>query len=131
MRATHAVAAGLLLCLLAGCGASLGRNARAGECEEGLAVYYSDSLEGHRTANGETYDKTKLTAAHLHLPFGTIVRVVRLSDRRSVEVRINDRGPFGDSDRIIDLSRAAAERLDMMGGGIARVRVEVVALPGE
>lgn len=125
------MALGLGLALAAGCGASLGRDARAGEWEEGLAVYYSDALQGHKTANGETYDKAKLTAAHLRLPLGSIVRVLRLSDRRSVEVRVNDRGPFGDSDRIIDLSRAAAERLGMIGDGIVRVRVEVVELPGE
>ena len=110
-------------------GASLGTESKPGELEEGLAVYYSDRFHGKRTASGETYDKGKMTAAHRHLVFGTVVRVVNLENRRSVEVEINDRGPFGDSDRIIDLSRAAAQRLDMIKRGVVRVRVEVVSVP--
>ena len=111
---------------LVNCGATLGRGSSAGDHEIGLAVYYSDSLHGRKTASGEPYDKNKLTAAHKEIPLGTIVNVTNLSNRRSVQVKINDRGPFGDSRRIIDLSRAAAERLDMIRAGVIEVRVEIV-----
>jgi rare lipoprotein A len=91
---------------------------------DGLASYYADSLAGHRTANGERYDPRALTAAHRTLPFGTQLRVTRVDTRKSVVVRVNDRGPFGDSRRVLDLSRAAARRLDMLGAGVVRVHVE-------
>jgi len=93
----------------------------------GQASYYGDSLAGHRTANGERYDPRALTAAHRSLPFGTVVRVVRKDGRASVIVRINDRGPFGSSRRIIDLSRAAAEHLQMLRAGVVDVHLEVLA----
>ena len=109
--------------------ASLGKGSAPGDFEEGLACYYSDSLNGNKTANGEIYDKTKLTAAHRTLPFGTIVRVTNLENRRTVEVRINDRGPFRSHTRIIDLSREAGKRLDMIQSGIVKVRVEIVEGP--
>ncbi|MBI5489256.1 MAG: septal ring lytic transglycosylase RlpA family protein [Deltaproteobacteria bacterium] len=100
-----------------------------GASQEGKATFYSDSLAGGPTASGETYDPEALTAAHRTLPFGTRVRVSRLDNGRSVEVRINDRGPFGRRDRIIDLSRAAAEALDMVRAGVVRVRLEVLEVP--
>ena len=106
--------------------ASLGKGSVPGDFEEGLACYYSDKLHGNKTANGEIYDKTALTAAHRELPFGTVVRVTNLENRRTVEVRINDRGPFSSRKRIIDLSREAAKRLDMIQSGIVEVRVEIV-----
>lgn len=115
-----------IILALVNCGATLGGGSGAGDHEIGLAVYYSDSLHGRKTASGEPYDKNKLTAAHKKLPLGTIVNVTNLSNRRSVQVKINDRGPFGDSRRIIDLSRAAAERLDMIKAGVVEVRVEIV-----
>jgi rare lipoprotein A len=123
----------LALCALAncGCGARLERSSVPGESEEGLAVYYADSLHGKKTASGERYDKGAMTAAHRQLPFGTVVRVTSLVNRRNVEVRINDRGPGSSRRRIIDLSRAAAERLDMLLAGVVEVRVEVVASPEE
>lgn len=93
---------------------------------EGKAAYYGDSLAGNRTANGDVYDPRGFTAASRTLPFGTLVRVVRVDNGRSVVVRINDRGPFGDERRIIDLSRAAAEQLDMIRAGVIDVRVEVL-----
>ena len=99
------------------------------EAQTGLAAYYSDKLHGRKTANGEKYDKTKLTAAHKELPFGTVVKVTNLENRRSVKVRINDRGPFGDRRRIIDLSRAAAETIDMISTGVVEVRVEILETP--
>lgn len=95
----------------------------------GLVSYYSDSLAGNRTANGEIYDPTKYTAASRTLAFGTKLRVTRIDNERSVEVRVNDRGPFGRRKRILDLSRAAAEQLDMIRAGVVRVRVEVIARP--
>jgi len=127
---------GLLLVLVLGLGAgcaagaaNLQRTAETGESAEGLAAFYADSLHGKRTASGEAYDKGALTAAHRHLRFGTVVRVLNLENRRSVDVRINDRGPFGSAERIIDLSRAAAEELDMIRAGVVRVRVTVIEGP--
>jgi rare lipoprotein A len=104
--------------------------ARLGSFEEGVASWYGHPYHGRRTSNGEIYDMDQLTAAHLSLPFGTWVRVTNLENRRSVDVRINDRGPFL-KDRVIDLSRAAAQAIQMTGPGTARVRVEVVGLPGK
>ena len=95
---------------------------------EGNASWYGPGFAGRRTASGEIFDPGQLTAAHRTLPFGTVVRVVNLTNGLSVEVRINDRGPFK-PDRIIDLSRAAAEVLDMVRTGVDRVRVEPLA-PG-
>ena len=90
---------------------------------EGLASWYGPGFAGRRTASGEVFDPAQLTAAHRSLPFGTRVRVTSLENGRSVEVRITDRGPFK-PDRIIDLSRAAAEAIDMLRSGVAPVRVE-------
>lgn len=94
---------------------------------QGRASYYHDSLAGNLTANGDVYDLDRLTAASRDLPFGTIVRVVRLDTGGRIVVRINDRGPFGDHRRILDLSRAAAERLGMLQRGVAPIRAEVLA----
>lgn len=90
---------------------------------EGLASWYGPGFAGRLTANGEIFDPGQLTAAHRTLPFNTHLRVTNLSNGRSVVVRINDRGPFKGA-RIIDLSRAAAERIDMIGSGTAMVRLE-------
>jgi len=92
---------------------------------EGNVSYYHDSLAGNHTANGEVYDPAKLSAASRTLPFGTHVRVTRIDNGKQVIVRINDRGPFGRRKRILDLSRAAAEQLDMIVTGVTRVRAEV------
>lgn len=99
-----------------------------GATEEGLASWYGHPYHGRATTSGEIYDMEKMTGAHRTLPFGTRVHVENLSNGRDVEVRINDRGPFVDG-RIIDLSRAAARRIEMLGPGTARVRVRVVSLP--
>jgi rare lipoprotein A len=96
-----------------------------GASQTGLASWYSDSLHGRPTASGEPYDRDALTAAHRILPFGTTVQVTRLDAGQSVMVTINDRGPFVEG-RIIDLSRRAAEELDMIHDGVVRVRVVVV-----
>lgn len=96
---------------------------------EGQASYYADSLSGNTTANGETYDPSALTAAHRSLPFGTRLRVRRVDNGREVEVRVNDRGPFGHARRIIDLSRAAAEALNMLRAGVVDVELQVLSIP--
>lgn len=94
--------------------------------QEGMASWYGPGFAGRTTSNGEVFDPAQLTAAHRTLPFGTRVRVTNLDTGSSVEVRINDRGPFK-AGRIIDLSRAAADRIGMLSSGVARVRVEVVS----
>ena len=92
---------------------------------EGIASYYADDFNGKKTANGETYDMYKMTAAHRSLPFNTKVKVTNLDNKRSIIVRINDRGPFK-LERIIDLSLAAATQLGMKGTGTANVKLEVI-----
>ena len=96
--------------------------------ETGVASWYGHPYHGRPAANGEIYDMEKLTAAHRTLPFDTVVRVTNLTNEKSVEVRINDRGPFIDG-RIIDLSHAAARSIDMIGPGTAQVRMDIVKLP--
>ncbi|MHA6197122.1 septal ring lytic transglycosylase RlpA family protein [Pseudomonas wadenswilerensis] len=110
-----------LFTLLAGC-ASHDIDPR-GYDETGTASYYGSRHHGKRTASGEAFDQHGLTAAHRSLPFGTKVLVTNLKNDRSVVVRINDRGPHTRG-RLIDLSRAAAQRLDMLRSGTARVRVQ-------
>jgi len=102
------------------------KNRKPIDVVSGRATYYSDSLAGNRTASGERYNPSALTAASRELPFGTIVRVVRRDNKRSVIVRINDRGPFRNRDRILDLSRAAAKQLDMIRDGVVDVRAEIL-----
>lgn len=98
---------------------------------KGDASYYGKGFAGRPTANGEIFDPGEYTAAHRSLPFGTIVRVTRRSTGDWVLVRINDRGPFGKRERILDLSEQAARRLDMLHAGVVKVNVEVLELgPG-
>ena len=92
---------------------------------EGIASYYADDFNGKKTANGETYNMYKMTAAHRSLPFNTKVKVTNLDNKRSIIVRINDRGPFK-LERIIDLSMAAATQLGMKGTVTANVKLEVI-----
>jgi rare lipoprotein A len=91
----------------------------------GTASYYGRELAGRRTASGEVYHTSRLTAAHRTLPFGTRVRVTNLDNGRQVVVRINDRGPFRKG-RIIDVSYAAARELGLIAPGTARVRLDVL-----
>lgn len=93
--------------------------------ETGQASWYGKAHQGERTASGERFDMHALTAAHRTLPFGTIVRVKHLKSGKSVNVRINDRGPFR-SGRIIDLSYEAARRLGIVSRGTARVELTVI-----
>lgn len=90
--------------------------------EVGIGSWYGPNFHGRPTANGEVFDQHQMTAAHTTLPIPSIAEVTNLENGRSVIVRVNDRGPFVD-DRIIDLSRAAAEELDYRSRGLARVRV--------
>ena len=92
---------------------------------DGLAAYYSDRLNGRKTASGQVFDQQKLTAAHQTLPFGTMVKVTNTKNGRSVVVRINDRGPT-QAGRVIDLSHAAASKLGMLRSGLVPVKLEVV-----
>lgn len=97
---------------------------------QGDASWYGGKFQGRLTANGEIFDTNKFTAAHRTLPFGTTVKVVNLQNKKEVEVRINDRGPFVDN-RVIDLSRAAASTIDMIHLGTVPVQLIVLSLPKE
>ncbi len=97
--------------------------------QTGLATWYGAEFAGKKTANGERFDPRAMTAAHRRLKFGTWVEVRRVDTGRTVRVRINDRGPWGDSRKVIDLSRHAAEALDMIREGSVRVEVRVVPGP--
>ena len=87
-----------------------------------MASYYSESYNGKKTANGEIYHSSEYTAAHKTLPFGTKVKVTNLNNGKSVKVRVNDRGPFI-AGRIIDLTRTAAQKLDMVTAGVVKVKI--------
>lgn len=96
--------------------------------ETGVASWYGHPYHGRATASGEIYDMEKLTAAHRTLPFNTWVRVENLSNHRKIDVKVNDRGPFVHG-RIIDLSRAAARRIEMLGPGTVKVRITSIQAP--
>jgi len=96
--------------------------------ERGIASFMADETHGRQTANGEMYDMRQMVAAHLRLPFNTIVAVRNLKNGREVEVRINDRGPYVKG-RIIDLSFEAAKQLGIVEQGSGEVEIEVIALP--
>ena len=95
--------------------------------ETGIASWYGEQFQGRPTSSGEPFDMNQLSGAHRTLPLPAWVRVTNLGNGRSVVLRINDRGPFADPDsRIIDVSYAAAIRLDMVQSGTASVRVEAI-----
>ncbi len=100
-------------------------DAKVLESRVGVASYYSDKFEGKKTSSGEVFSQDKLTAAHPSYSMGTIVRVKNLKNRKTVIVRINDR-MTNLNGRIIDLSKSAAEELDMVTSGIAKVQVDVL-----
>ena len=89
---------------------------------QGIASFYT---EGTRTASGEKFDTNQLTAAHPSLPFGTRLRVTNVATGKSVTVRVNDRGPYVPG-RVVDVSYSAARMLGMVGGGVAKVKLDVV-----
>jgi rare lipoprotein A len=147
MHARLACAALAALLFTAGCGGGVATRAQGGRFSrvpdahdsdvdgkkpvvvlEGSATYYSDWFSGRHTSNGEVYDPARRTAASRDLPFGSIVRVTRRDTGASVLVRINDRGPFGNRKRILDLSRQAASDLNMLKAGVVPVRAEVLVL---
>ncbi len=104
------------------------RKVQPGDAETGLASWYGHPYHGRQAANGEVFDMNKKTAAHRTMPFGTWVKVDNLTNGRSVDVRITDRGPFVEG-RIIDLSRKAAEEIAMIGPGVVKVRLTVIPTP--
>lgn len=101
-----------------------------GDTASGIASWYGPDFHGKKTSNGETYNMNAMTAAHKTLPMNTMVRVTNLGNGAQTTVRINDRGPFV-AGRIIDLSKAAATSIGMIGAGTARVKLEVVGFYGD
>jgi len=116
----------LVLALALSCATKRRPEQHRGPRLKGLASYYASRFHGRQTASGEIYDENALTAAHRTLRFGTRVRVTNLKNGKSVVVRINDRGPYGDRRRVIDLSLAAARELEMVEDGLVRVRLKVL-----
>ena len=99
--------------------------AKASVGASGTASWYGPGFHGRKTANGERYNMNEMTAAHKTLRFGTKVRVINQRNGKSVIVRINDRGPYVGS-RVIDLSKSAAQKIDMIGSGTAKVKLQVL-----
>jgi rare lipoprotein A len=140
----RALVLALAVATLAGCGATTPRPERpstnepgspetrpsssVGRTQDGKATWYGGKFHGRKTASGERYNQNAFTAAHRTLPFGTRVRVTNTRNGRTVQVRINDRGPYGGR-AIIDLSRAAARDLDMIQAGIVPVHLEILWTP--
>lgn len=122
MRILPSSAAGLalLLSLLTACGGS-----RSAFTQTGQGSYYADKFRGRATASGAPYRPGKMTAAHNTLPFGTRIRVTNVRNGRSVKVTVNDRGPHV-AGRIVDVSKKAARRLDLIDAGVVPVRLQVV-----
>lgn len=123
MKETPVTKTGSLLAALA-LSAALAPAALA-DTQSGAASWYGPGFDGRQTASGERFDMQALTAAHRSLPFGTQVRVTNQANGESVVVRINDRGPFH-GNRVIDLSRGAAEKIGLVSAGVGRVTMEVV-----
>lgn len=103
---------------------------KVGYVEEGVASWYGVPYHGRPAADGEIYDMETLVAAHRVMPFNTWVRVTNLANGKSVDVRIIDRGPFV-AGRFLDLSKAAAREIDLIGPGTGQVRLEVIAAPAD
>ena len=118
----RSIAVGLVLTASA-----FAQNATVGAHESGLAAVYTNALNGHVTASGQVYHKNRFTAAHKTLPYGTKVRVTNPGNRKSVVVRINDRGPV-QTGRILDISPAAASHLGMGRHSMHEVDAEVLAV---
>lgn len=128
------IAVFLLLCsaIIIGCGSipkfGLGGPKKSSSDKDalsGMASWYGGKFHGRRTANGEKYNMNGISAAHKTLPFGTVVRVTNLNNGRTIDVRINDRGPFIKG-RIIDLSKGAAKKIDMINDGVIPVKLQVL-----
>jgi rare lipoprotein A len=121
----HTLTAGILVVLAFTPLTSVASSERA-KTLQGTASYYGGKFHGRKTASGERFNQEALTAAHKTLPLGTKVRVTNLRNGESVEVRINDRGPYHRG-RVIDLSKGAAREIGMLNAGTAKVRLDVVA----
>lgn len=120
----------LALLALAGCSSapksgSSAASAPSGHRESGIASYYGNEFHGRKTANGERFDQAQLTAAHRTLPFGTRLKVTNTQTGKSVQVRVNDRGPFVKG-RVIDLSSSAFKSIASLNAGVVPVRIQVV-----
>jgi rare lipoprotein A len=123
--------AGCVSVLLTGCATTGGNTTPyVGALQHGLASWYG-SEQGHYTASGERFNPNALTAAHRHLPFGSVVRVTNELNGRSVDVRINDRGPYAGNERIIDVTSAAADVLQMKRTGTVPIELEVLSVGTE
>lgn len=120
---SRALALFLLLCLISSA------QTHAQVLTKGKASYYSDVLHGRKMSNGERYDRDSLTCAHLKLPFGTMLKVRNLMNNKEVIVKVTDRGPFSRR-YVLDLSRAAAKKLDIIGKGYAPVEISLYT-PGK
>lgn len=131
-RATAPLLAVLIIIILGGCAArpALSPSPLPRDEMKGAASWYGHQYHGKPTANGEIYDMNALTAAHRTLPFNSHVKVQRTDNGREVEVRVNDRGPYVDG-RVIDLSRGAAQKLDMVNKGVAPVQITPIEVPDE
>jgi len=114
----------MLILLFSFCCCLTGSQTRA-YVQYGIASYYGEKFHGSRTASGELFNKWDHTCAHKRLPFGTKLEVTNLKNKKSVVVRVNDRGPFVKG-RIIDLSYAAAKKIGMIGAGTVKVKIEIV-----
>lgn len=101
-------------------------HANANKSNIGMASFYAAKFNGRRTASGEIFNNSAMTAAHRSLPFGTQVKVTNVRNGRSVVVRINDRGPYAKG-RVIDLTKAAAKKIGLSRSGVARVKLEVLS----
>jgi rare lipoprotein A len=120
MNKYHFILFFFMLFLLLYCG--------SGSQLQGIASWYGEEWHGKKTANGEIYDMYSMTAAHKTLPFGTIVKVKDLDSGKEVVVRINNRGPFIKG-RVIDLSYAAAQKLDILDKGITPCKITIIKMP--
>lgn len=100
---------------------------KVGEIQYGVSSYYADKFHGRRTANGEIYDMYGISAAHQTLPLNSVVRVTNLENNKTLEMRINDRGPFI-KNRILDCSYGAAAKLGFISSGTTMVKVEVLKI---
>ncbi|WP_281614147.1 septal ring lytic transglycosylase RlpA family protein [Flammeovirga sp. SubArs3] len=103
---------------------------KVGDTKTGQSSYYANKFHGRKTANGERFNMYAFTCAHRELPFDTYLKVTNLKNKQWVVVRVNDRGPFK-SHRILDLSKAAAVKIDMVQDGIANVEIEILYINGE
>lgn len=121
----------VFLTLLFAAPMSLKAQADLGETEKGRASFYSPKFDGRKTFFGEIFSSEELTAAHRSLPHNTMVEVTNLANKRTVVVRINDRGPFAQNkNRLIDVSKAAAGKLGLIGHGVADVVIRVIGMEG-